>query len=148
MTDRAECVMTTRMTLAERIIVVDFEEVVKLVQSENYIKFFIELWDMSGKSLYGVPILWQTFWLIGRWSLWKSTTSIQTYLDRESNGSVNECKTATRVCLDSNWAYTHAESETRSANSKMDVDIRVEGYRKRYSLSTDPDSSDRSCDNV
>ena len=46
--DRAFGVVTTRLGLAVRVATPDLEEVVRLVQPENYNKFLGELWDVSG----------------------------------------------------------------------------------------------------
>ena len=73
------------------------------------------------------------------------STRLQAHLDRESNGSANEHKTATRVWPGSSQAYCHAEKrDTKSRNSKMDAGFRTEKNRKRCSLPTDLGSSGRS----
>ena len=55
--ERAFGVVTTRLGLSVRLITTDFEEVVKLVQPENYTKFLGEMWDVSGLPLSWVPML-------------------------------------------------------------------------------------------
>ena len=51
--DRAYGVVTTRIGLAVIVLTADFEEIVKLVQPENNIKFLGELWCVSG-----LPFSW------------------------------------------------------------------------------------------
>ena len=51
--ERAFGVVTTRLGLAVRVRTTDFEEVVRLVQPENYTKFLGELRDVSG-----LPLSW------------------------------------------------------------------------------------------
>ena len=51
--DRASGVVSTRLGHAVRVIAADFEEVVKLVQPENYNEFVGELRDVSG-----LPLAW------------------------------------------------------------------------------------------
>ena len=51
--ERAFGVVTTRLGLAVRVRTADFEEVMRLVQPENYTKFLGELWDVSG-----LPLSW------------------------------------------------------------------------------------------
>ena len=53
--DRACGVVTTRIGLVVRVFTADFEEIVKLAQPENNIKFLGEVWNVSG-----LPLSWRS----------------------------------------------------------------------------------------
>ena len=46
--DRAYRVVSIRMGLAVRVLAADFEEIIKQMRPDNYCKFLVDLWDVSG----------------------------------------------------------------------------------------------------
>ena len=141
--DRAYGVVTTRLALAVSVKTPDFEEVVRLVQPENYNKFLGELWDVSGLHLSRGPDAVTDFlagWKVS--SLKTLSTGLQTHLGCESNGTSNKHEIATRNWPGSDQAYCHAKSDKikRSQNGRQLLSTRqLEGMQ----FSTDLGSSGR-----
>ena len=139
--ERAFGVVTSRLGLAVRV-KTDSEEVVRLVQPENYTKFLGELsgrfWTatlMGSRCCDGLSC-WMESELCENIS-----ARLQTYLGCESFGTANEHKTATRIRPSSDQAYCCAESKTKSRDSKMATSFRSEENWKKCSLPTDLGSS-------
>ena len=130
--ERALGVVTTRLGLAVRVKTTDFQEVVRLVQPENYTKFLGDFWDVSGLPLTRGPAAVTDFlcWL-------------ESEPGCESFGAADEHKTATRIRLTSDQAYCREESKTKPRDSKMGDSFRSEENWERCSLPTDLGSSGR-----
>ena len=94
--DRAFGVVTTRLGLAVRVKTPDFEEVVRLVQPENYNKFLGELWDVSG-----LPSSWRpgavTYFLAG-WKVSPVKTFRQGYRRTWRHTHTSPCCRSLPVC--------------------------------------------------
>ena len=140
--ERAFGVVTTRLGLAVRVRTADFEEVMRLVQPENYTKFLGELWDVSGLPLSWGPEAVTDF--LAGWKVSPVRTFRQGYRRTwvvRALEHPDERKTATRIRPCSYQALYCAKSKDKSRNSEMDAGLRAEENREKDSLPADLGSS-------